>query len=88
MTLTEARSISLSSSGPVKMEERKRPASYDHEDPVPPHKRQATVVNGSKSHQDADIPGKDELEVSLVVLNFSPSFKGYYPIVISLTLFS
>ena len=77
MTLTEARPISLSSSGLVKMEERKRPASYDHEDPAPPHKRQVTTVNGSKSHQDADMPGKDELEVSLVVLELHPLSKGW-----------
>ncbi|MCJ1256646.1 E3 ubiquitin-protein ligase bre1 [Lignoscripta atroalba] len=45
------------------MEERKRPASYDHDDSAPPYKRQATTVNGApKGHNDADMPGKDELE--------------------------
>ena len=69
MTLVEVRPISLSSSGLVKMEERKRPASYDHDDSAPPYKRQATTVNGApKGHNDADMPGKDELEVSLAVL--------------------
>ncbi|SLM39011.1 e3 ubiquitin-protein ligase bre1 [Lasallia pustulata] len=44
------------------MEERKRPASYDHDDSAPPLKRQATSVNGgSKGHPD-DMPWKDELE--------------------------
>ena len=63
---TIVHSVSLSSSL-VKMDERKRPATYDNEDVGPPLKRQATAtVNGSsKSHQDADMPGKDELEVSI-----------------------
>ena len=65
MTLVEARPLSLTSSNPVKMEERKRPANYDHEDSAPPHKKQLTSVNGgSKSHVNDDLPGKDELEVS------------------------
>ena len=65
MTLVEARSVSLSSAGLglVKMEERKRPASYDHDDSAPPLKRQVTSVNGGgKGHPD-DMPWKDELEV-------------------------
>ncbi|KAL6713059.1 E3 ubiquitin-protein ligase bre1 [Lecanora helva] len=45
------------------MEERKRRASHDHEGPEPPLKRQATTVNGaSKTHVDADMPWKDDLE--------------------------
>ena len=58
-------SVSLSSSL-VTMDERKRPAAYDNDDAGPPPKRQATAtVNGGvKNHQDADMPGKDELEVS------------------------
>ncbi|MCJ1240330.1 E3 ubiquitin-protein ligase bre1 [Varicellaria rhodocarpa] len=45
------------------MEERKRPATCDHEESVPPHKRQVTSVNGgSKNHHEIDLPGKDELE--------------------------
>ncbi|MCJ1406476.1 E3 ubiquitin-protein ligase bre1 [Ptychographa xylographoides] len=46
------------------MEERKRPAAYDNEDSGPPLKRQVTsTVNGvSKSHQDADMPWRDDLE--------------------------
>lgn len=66
MTLVQSRAVSLSSPGLVKMEERKRPASNDHEDSTPPLKKQATSVNGSsKPHVDADMPWKDELEVSL-----------------------
>ncbi|KAG8532098.1 uncharacterized protein KY384_003735 [Bacidia gigantensis] len=45
------------------MEERKRPATHDHDDTLPPHKKQATSVNGgSKGHVDADMPWKDDLE--------------------------
>ena len=61
---TVVHSVSLSSSL-VKMDERKRPASFDNDEVGPPLKRQATatVNGGAKSHQDADMPGKDELEV-------------------------
>lgn len=69
MTVVQAHPVPLSSSGLVKMEERKRPASYDNNDSAPPLKRQATaMVNGtSKNHDDADLPnwGREELEVSL-----------------------
>jgi E3 ubiquitin-protein ligase BRE1 len=52
--------------GLVKMEDRKRPAA-DNNDSAPPLKKQATTVNGaSKPHPDADMPWKDDLEVSLV----------------------
>ncbi|MCJ1330144.1 E3 ubiquitin-protein ligase bre1 [Thelotrema lepadinum] len=46
------------------MDDRKRPASYDQDEAAPPTKRQATsTVNGpAKSHQDSDLPGKDDLE--------------------------
>lgn len=65
MTLVQARALSLSTSDLIKMEERKRRASHDHDGPEPPLKRQATVVNGtSKTHVDADMPWKDDLEVS------------------------
>lgn len=69
MRLVEARPVPLLSPGLVKMEERKRPASHEHDDAAPPLKKQATSVNGgSKSHPDAEMPWKDELEVSLVVV--------------------
>ncbi len=62
MTLVQGRPILLSSL--VKMEERKRPASHDHDGSEPPLKRQATAINGaSKTHIDADMPWKDDLEV-------------------------
>ena len=77
MTLVEARSVTLSSSGLVKMEERKRPASYENDDAAPPQKRQATAnTNGAaRVHQDADMPGKDELEVSLANIFSHPLSK-------------
>ena len=65
MTLVQSQVVSLSSSDLVKMDERKRPASHDHDSSEPPLKRQATTVNGtSKGHVDADMPWKDDLEVS------------------------
>jgi E3 ubiquitin-protein ligase BRE1 len=49
------------------MEDRKRPAGYDHNDSAPPLKKQATSLNGNnKPHPDADMPWKDDLEVSQV----------------------
>ena len=65
MTLVQSQAVSLSSSDLVKMDERKRPATHDHDSSEPPLKRQATSVNGtSKGHVDADMPWKDDLEVS------------------------
>ncbi len=58
----------LSSSGPFKMEERKRPAANDSDNTGPPLKRQATTLNGAgRSHPDADMPWQDDLEVSLIL---------------------
>lgn len=66
MTAVQGRLVPLSSSCPVKMEERKRPATYEQDESGPPLKRQATLVNGAtKAHSDADIPWQDDLEVSL-----------------------
>ncbi|KAF2715181.1 BRE1-domain-containing protein [Pleomassaria siparia CBS 279.74] len=42
------------------MEERKRPGGSD--DSAPPAKRQAVSVNGARSHPDADLPWKDDIE--------------------------
>lgn len=65
MTAIEASPVSLSESGLVKMEDRKRPAAYDHNDSAPPLKKQATSLNGGgKPHPDTDMPWKDDLEVS------------------------
>lgn len=65
MPAVEASPVTSSESGLVKMEDRKRPAGYDHNDSAPPLKKQATSVNGNKPHPDADMPWKDDLEVSL-----------------------
>ncbi|KAF2637649.1 BRE1-domain-containing protein [Massarina eburnea CBS 473.64] len=42
------------------MEDRKRPGGPD--DSAPPAKRQAVTVNGTRSHPDADLPSKDDIE--------------------------
>ncbi|KAF2999357.1 E3 ubiquitin-protein ligase bre1 [Curvularia kusanoi] len=42
------------------MEDRKRPSGHD--DSAPPSKRQAVTVNGARSHPDADMPWKDDIE--------------------------
>lgn len=65
MNLVGGHPVSLSSSDSLKMEERKRPASNDHDSSAPPLKKQATSVNGTRAHPDADMPWKDDLEVSL-----------------------
>ena len=68
MTQVRDRLVALSSSGLVKMEERKRPASHDHDGSAPPLKKQATSINGTgKAHVDAEMPWKDDLEVSLMI---------------------
>ena len=66
MNLVRGQPVSLSSSDYLKMEERKRPASNDHDSSAPPLKKQAISANGTKTHPDADMPWKDDLEVSLV----------------------
>ncbi|KAE8357984.1 BRE1 E3 ubiquitin ligase-domain-containing protein [Aspergillus caelatus] len=63
MPAVEASPVASSESGFVKMEDRKRAATSDHNDSAPPLKKQATSVNGgSKPHPDADMPWKDDLE--------------------------
>lgn len=67
--------VASSEPGLVKMEDRKRPAA-DNNDSAPPLKKQATGVNGgSKPHPDADMPWKDDLEVSLC-FGFRPRSGG------------
>lgn len=86
MTLVEARPVSLSSTPIVKMEERKRPASYDHDDAAPPLKRQATSANGAgKVHPDAEMPWKDELEVSPSFLEIALRSNSTYPLLLNAT---
>ncbi|RWQ92857.1 hypothetical protein C8Q69DRAFT_476586 [Paecilomyces variotii] len=65
MPAVEASLVAPSESG-LKMEDRKRPAAYDHNnDSAPPSKKQATSLNGGgKPHPDTDMPWKDDLEVS------------------------
>lgn len=63
MPVAEASPVASSEPGFVKMEDRKRAATSDHNDSAPPLKKQATSVNGgSKPHPDADMPWKDDLE--------------------------
>jgi len=57
----EARTVVPPSLDKVKMEERKRPGGS--EDQAPPAKRQAVAVNGVRSHPDADLPWKEDIEV-------------------------
>ena len=68
MPAAEATPVAASSeSDLVKMDDRKRAAAHDQNDSAPPSKKQATSVNGgSKPHPDADMPWKDDLEVSWV----------------------
>ncbi|KAJ9401537.1 hypothetical protein DTO282F9_1734 [Paecilomyces variotii] len=63
MPAVEASLVAPSESG-LKMEDRKRPAAYDHNnDSAPPSKKQATSLNGGgKPHPDTDMPWKDDLE--------------------------
>lgn len=50
----------------LKMDDRKRPSPYDQHDTGPPSKKLATTANGAiKGHPDADMPWKDDIEVSL-----------------------
>ncbi|KAI9790405.1 MAG: E3 ubiquitin-protein ligase bre1 [Peltula sp. TS41687] len=60
MSSAEAQTLPV---GLVKMEDKKRPATHNHEDHAPPRKKQATTVNGAiKPDPDADMPWKDDLE--------------------------
>ena len=64
MTTVEVQPLVLSSTGAVKMDDRKRPASHEADDPAPPQKRQATSApNGGAKGNPDDMPGRDELEV-------------------------
>lgn len=53
MRLAEGHSVSLSSVGKVKMEERKRSIAVDPDD-VYPSKRQATAANGTLPRMDTE----------------------------------
>jgi E3 ubiquitin-protein ligase BRE1 len=58
----ETRTVAAPSLDAVKMEDRKRPSV---DDSAPPAKRQALTVNGARSHPDADLPWKDDIEVRI-----------------------
>lgn len=63
MPAAEASPVASSESDLIKMDDRKRAATYDNNDSAPPLKKQATSVNGgSKPHPDADMPWKDDLD--------------------------
>ncbi|OJJ04682.1 hypothetical protein ASPVEDRAFT_86065 [Aspergillus versicolor CBS 583.65] len=63
MPAAEPSPVAPPESGFVKMEDRKRAATYDNNESAPPLKKQATSVNGgNKPHPDADMPWKDDLE--------------------------
>lgn len=67
MTAIEASTVHVAQSGlVVKMEDRKRPAEHDPNERTPPFKKQATstVNGGGKVHPDADMPWRDDVEVS------------------------
>lgn len=67
MPAAEASLVASSEPSLAKMDDRKRAANHDHSDSAPPLKKQATSVNGgSKPHPDADMPWKDDLDVSLL----------------------
>jgi len=75
MTAVEAKPFPLSQAGLVKMEDRKRPSPYDYNDAAPPSKKLATSANGAnKKDHDADMPWKDDLEVS----NLAPCLQPYH----------
>lgn len=80
MTLVRDRLVSLSSSGLMKMDERKRPAAHDHEDSGLPSKKQVMSVNGAgKAHIDAEMPWRDDLEVSFSDQPDCQGAKPFYP---------
>ena len=64
MTAVQQIASPFTQAGLVKMEERKRPSSFDQGEHGPPAKKLATSANGAgKSHPDTDMPWKDDLEV-------------------------
>lgn len=90
MTVIESSVVPVTQSGlVVKMEDRKRPAAQDPSDSTPPLKKQATTVNGGgKSHPDADMPWRDDLEVCLhcgyVFFFFSKLLSINYPFIVGI----
>lgn len=65
MTTTESPLVSLPSAVVGTMDDKKRPAASSGDAQGPPRKKQATDLNGKgKADRDADMPWKDDLEVS------------------------
>ena len=60
------------------MEDRKRPILDDDSKAAPPTKKQALSVNGARTHPDADMPWKDEIEVR-DVLRWEPDISIIAP---------
>ena len=80
MNLVDAQSLSVPPALVLKMEDKKRPAAHHHDDHAPPRKKHAAAVNGtSKPDRDADMPWKDDLEVSRVMSANQSSCKGLSP---------
>lgn len=52
-----------SASSLVKMEDRKRPSSYENDSSMPPLKKHASTVNGSSKNADNEMPWDKDLEV-------------------------
>ena len=52
-----------STSSLIKMEDRKRPSSYENESSMPPLKKHASAVNGSSKSQENEMPWDKDLEV-------------------------
>jgi hypothetical protein len=78
MPAVEVTPVASSESGLVKMEDRKRAATYDQNDSAPPLKKHASAVNGgSKPHPDADMPWKDDLEVSYKTTHYRAHLRPF-----------
>ena len=77
MPAIEAAPVASSEPSLIKMEERKRSATSGRNDTsAPPLKKQATSVNGGSKppHPDADMPWKDDLDVSFFLFPESRLF--------------
>lgn len=66
--------IELPPSDPVKMEDRKRPASGNADDLAPPSKRQAVNGGGSKAKDDAG-DAKEETWIEVSVTRHCPFYR-------------
>lgn len=83
MNLAASLPPSMPSIDTIKMEDRKRPALDDDGRSLPPFKRQAISVNGTNTHPDADMPWKEDVEVSRNQLNTLKRCLNAYSIVLN-----